>query len=305
MKNTILFVTILILVSCQREPSTHLIQYLTGTPTNFSLPDNIIISSLLSLPEGFLAIAADGKGLILFSNEFEVIKHYEKTGFGPGELQKISRLNFLNNQILVVDSEKRSIEIFDKQLNFIQSILPKDRILDAVFADANSVIGLAFTMNNWSLIKFSGQDFSETEVIFSQSTRSPEQGVGQLTINGDYISFNRVFTNQTTIISYKSGGSFVVTNNALPQRAEMISAPMGAVPKGPVFLGGRLSESSVLHYAQNKDTGGLSIFKLDFNSRIKVQYDLDILPEALSIRNDTLFALSNENVILYFIQNHD
>jgi hypothetical protein len=305
MNKTILLLTLVVVVSCQQTQQEYPIYQLSGASTSYVLPQDILITSIRSLPSGFIAITDAGKGLALLNNEFELIKHYDKPGFGPGEIRKIERFDVNDNRIVVLDSEKRSIDIFDVQLNYLESLTPEERLTDLILLENNDIIAHAFSMNSWYLVRYSGDNYSESQIIFSQSTRSPEQGMGQLLSRGDQLVFNQVFTNQSTLIDLNTFMSTTLINNSLPQRAEMISGPIGAIPVAPVYRGGTIMDEKLWQYAKNADSEVLSVYILNFDDRILARFDLDILPEAVAVRNDSLFALKNEGIISYLIQNHD
>jgi hypothetical protein len=297
--------SLLLFVSCNKSESDYPVHKLVGITANYSLPGDISITTLRSLPVGFLGITSEGKGLVLLDNEFKVVKHFQNNGFGPGETQKIDRFTAKNNRIVVLDSEKRSFEVFDSNLNYLHSLTPEDRILDLVHIDENTLVGLGFTMNTWYLVKYSGYNYSDKDVIFSQSTRSPEQGVGQLASLNQKVIVNRIFTNQSDVIDINSLTSSTIVNKTLPARPEMISGPIGAIPTGPVFAGGRLFDNTIWQYSKNDENGTMSVFELNFDSQILARYDLDIWPQSLAFRNDTLFTIYEDRIILYQIGNHD
>jgi hypothetical protein len=83
------------------------------------------IGTLFPLKNGFVSYyneSAYGSlyGLVLFSNDGNVIKKYDRRGNGPGEINRISNITVTGNSILVAEFGKPVIHVFDQQLNFVK-----------------------------------------------------------------------------------------------------------------------------------------------------------------------------------------
>jgi hypothetical protein len=259
----IIIILSLVLVSCIEEVQLEV--------TEVKFEEAKLISGLntesfrdISLVDStFWGLTGNNDRVEIYNIESGEVKSWGKTGYGPGEFINISDISFSENFIFIFDSVKKSIEIFDKSLNYLSTIYPEMTLLSIQAESDTSFIASSFDMAQYSIIRFSGNNFSHRDYLLVESTRNPSDGIALLNLQNGNIMVSRLMTNSFSIIHGGTNRIVSVTNKNLPNRPDFEYVGGNQLPTSAVWHWGIISEDHAFQLIREQDFTILNRYTLE------------------------------------------
>lgn len=133
--------------------------------------------------------------IVHLSKDFKFINKYNQIGPGPGELMQPWKMAVSDDNIFVADKEKMSIEIFDTNFNYIQSISLRSLPL-SIDVYPNEYIVVSFAELGQSKLEVYDSKLLKSIVLLAETDEALDiVGKAIFKDNGNVI-FSRTYINQ-------------------------------------------------------------------------------------------------------------
>lgn len=219
------------------------------------------------------------------------------TGYGPGEFIRIGDISYSENRIFIYDSVKKSIEIFDRDLNFINTLILESNLISIVAENDSSFYAIGFGMSQLSVLRYRGINFSIVDYIFVESTRNPEDGVSLISRSKNFILLSRLMTNKLTIIDTQSNNRVTATNDYIPSQPNYSYVGEYRVPTKVIWDWGLISGSSVYQLIRERQSS--TIYRFGLDGKMNKIFSLDFQAMRMIDYNDSYLFVTPNSLITY------
>ncbi|HAC14502.1 MAG TPA: hypothetical protein DCE78_00950 [Bacteroidetes bacterium] len=276
MKPDILFFFLfLVLVGCKKS----IIEIETVPITDnyiekIEFPEDYRIQSISKWQNNFLSYNNSTPVIDVYDIEFNLESTYKKSGFGPGEFQKIDSAVIIDNRIIVYDSVKKSFEIFDRDFNNLGSIPTKHKIISLVAHEDGSIYAGSLDMKQYYIVKFEGHLLEKETIILVRDIDEILKGFHSLSIKNDNLFIANIMTNTGIILNLENGKVINIENPFMEKQPEFVYQGEYKLPKQPVWRAGVVTEK---HFFQlkNLDSGESIIYRGNFDGDINKSFTFD------------------------------
>lgn len=219
------------------------------------------------------------------------------SGYGPGEFIRIGDVSYSENRIFIYDSMKKSIEIFDRNLNYIHTLIQESNLLSIVAEYDSSFYAIGFDMSQLSVLRYSGINFSVVDYIFVESTRNPEDGIALIGRRNNFILLSRLMTNKLTIIDTQTNKRVTATNDHISSQPNYQYVGEYRVPSKVVWDWGIISENSVYQIVRERESS--TIYRFGLDGKMNKIYNLDFQAFRMIEYKDSYLFVTLNSLITY------
>ena len=232
----------------------------------------------------------------IYDLDFSLESTYGKSGFGPGEFQKIDSAVMTENRIIFYDSVKKSIEIFDRESNYLSSIPSEHKIISLVADNDGSIYAGALDMKQYYIVKFDGSQLEEETIIFVKDIDEILVGFHSLSIYNDNLFIANIMTNTGIIFNLTNGKNYTFENPYMEKQPEYVYQGEYKLPKQPVWRMGAVTEN---HFFQlkNLDSGESIIYRGNIDGQIDKSFTFNEHIASIITTDDQFWIFTGTGLI--------
>lgn len=297
MKNLISIAIITLFVSCNDIATVETIQIEYNDATFLAELETDLYQNIYIIDSNVFGISRNRDRVEIFDNDSEFKQTWGSTGYGPGEFIKIGSVTNSSNRLFFHDSVKKSVEIFDKDFNYIITIPLESNLLSIVAESDSSFFASDFTMTQFSVVRFSGTNFSNIEYLYVESTRNPEDGMAHLSLYNNHLLVSRLMSNKLNIINTKTKERVNVTNDYIPSQPNYSYVGEYRVPTKVIWDWGIISENSVYQLIRERQSS--TIYRFGLDGKMNKIFSLDFQAMRMIDYNDSYLFVTPNSLITY------
>lgn len=288
----------LVLVGCHK--STITIESISITENyidKIEYPLNYKIQSIYLFQDSFLSHNSSS-GFDIYNLDFNLKSTYQKAGFGPGEFQKIDSAVLTENRIIIYDSVKKSLEIFDREFNNLGSLPTEHKIISLVAHQDGSIYAGALDMKQYYIVKFDGSLLQNETIMLVNKIDELLLGFHSLSINKDNLFVANIMTNTGIILNLTNGNTTYFENPYMEKYPEFIYQGEYKLPKRPVWRIGAITEK---HFFQlkNLESGESIIYRGDIDGQINKSFTFNGQIASIIATDDQFWIFTGTSLMKY------
>jgi len=264
MKYSFLYIISIFFIACRNDIPLEITEVEYNKATIISNLDVSQYHTIYQVDSTLIGLIGNRDKIEIFNLETGYKNTWGESGYGPGEFIKIGSITSSENKIFIYDSVKKSIEIFDKNLTYLDTVYLEMNLLSMQAESDTTFFASTINMDQYSIIQFSGSNFAHKDYLLVESTRNPSDGAALINLNNGILLISRLMTNRFSIIK-RDNKVVNVTNNSLPKHPQFDFVGGNRVPTKTVWQWGFLSDEYAYQLVRENDFSNLYRYTLEGN----------------------------------------
>jgi hypothetical protein len=297
MKYLIILLSIIFIISCNDTVPLEIIELKYENAALLTEIEIELYRDMYIIDSTFYGITGNKDRVEVFNLGSGSRTTWGVTGYGPGEFISIHDVSYSENRLFFYDITKKSIEIFDRNHNYIKTLTPERNLISFVAESDSSFYAIGFGMSEFSLLRFSGTNFSNIEYKHVESTRGPEESAALISQNNGNILISHVMTNMFSIFNTDTNRNSRVRNVRLPKQPNYTFVGEFRVPTGPIWHWGVITDTFIYQIVREKKSS--TIYRFGFDGKMDRIYNLDFQAIRMIEYKDTFLFVTNNSLITF------